>query len=300
MARTAQSQDGAGTESDRASIAEIEQKRVDLPQGPIAFREVGQGPPVVFVHGLLVDGRLWNGVADQLSSRCRCIVPDWPMGSHRLAMRPDADLTPPGTAGTVADFIAALGLDDVTLVGNDTGGAITQILVTSRPERIGRLVLTNCDSYEHFPPGVFKAMPAIAKLPGGMAAMAAPFRIGALRRATFAQFVKKPFDPRLPDAWLEPSLHDRDVMRDLRKFTAGVNKRYTLEAAKRFGQLEMPVLLVWGTDDGFFKLSHAERLAAAIPNSRIETIPDAKTFVPLDQPAAVADAIAGFAAPTTK
>ena len=280
-----------------ASIGTTEHKQVDLPQGAIAYREVGSGPPVVFVHGLLVDGRLWDGVADELAGRARCIVADWPMGAHRLPMKPDADLSPPGTVSTIAGFIEALGLDDVTLVGNDTGGAICQILVTSRPERIGRLVLTNCDSYEHFPPGPFKLMPPIAKLPGGMAAMAAPFRIGALRRATFSQLVKHPVDPHLPDSWLEAALQDRDVMRDLAKFTAGVNKRYTLEAAGRFGQLEMPVLLAWGTDDRFFKLSHAERLAEAIPNSRIEKIDDARTFVPLDQPAAVADAIAGHIAP---
>jgi pimeloyl-ACP methyl ester carboxylesterase len=284
----------AASQRNQASISSAERKRVDLPQGPIAYREVGSGPPVVFVHGLLVDGRLWDGVADALAGRCRCIVPDWPMGAHRLPMRPDADLSPPAVAATVSDFIAALGLEEVTLVGNDTGGAICQILVTSRPERIGRLVLTNCDSYEHFPPGVFKAMPPIAKLPGGMALMAAPFRIGAMRRATFAQFVSGPIDSSLPDAWLEASLHDSGVMRDLRKFVAGVNKRYTLEAAERFGRLELPVLLVWGTDDSFFKLPHADRLAAAIPGARIEKVEGAKTFIPLDQPAAVADAIAGF------
>jgi pimeloyl-ACP methyl ester carboxylesterase len=286
----------AAAQNSSASIASSEQKRVDLPQGPIAYREVGQGPPVVFVHGLLVDGRLWYDAADELASRCRCIVADWPMGAHRLAMKGDADLTPPAMAATIAGFIEALGLEDVTLVGNDTGGAICQILVTSRPERIGRLVLTNCDSYEHFPPGPFKLMPPIAKLPGGMAAMAAPFRIGALRRATFSALVKHPMNADLADAWLEAALEDRDVMRDLAKFTAGVNKRYTLEAAKRFGQLEMPVLLAWGAEDRFFKLSHAERLQAAIPNARIETIDDARTFVPLDQPAAVADAIAGHIA----
>ena len=279
-------------------IALAEHHEVRLPSGPVRYREVGSGPPVVFVHGLLVDGRLWDGVADVLAQHCRCIVPDWPMGSHVAPMRPDADLTPTGVASTIADFIAALELDDVTVVGNDSGGAITQILITTKPERIGRVVLTNCDSYEHFPPGVFKAMPAIAKLPGGMAVMAAPFRIGAMRRATYSQFVRKPLDPQLPDAWLEPSLRDRGVMRDLRKFTAGVNKRYTLEAAERFGQLDLPVLLAWGKDDAFFKPAHAERLAAAIPGARIEWIEDGKTFVPLDQPDAVAAAIGSFVGAT--
>src|SRR3954452_8383668 len=153
----------AADQNTTTSIGTAEQMRAELPQGPIAYREVGSGPPVVFVHGLLVDRRLWDGVADRLGGRARCIAPDWPMGSHRLPMRPDADLSPPGMAATIAGFIDSLSLDDVTLVGNDTGGAICQILVTSHPERIGRLVLTNCDSYEHFPPGPFKLMPSIAK-----------------------------------------------------------------------------------------------------------------------------------------
>ena len=258
---------------------------------------MGSGAPVVFVHGLLVDGRLWDGVADQLASWFRCIVPDWPMGSHRLPMNPAADLSPPGMAAIVADFLDALDLDDVTVVGNDSGGAISQVFATTRPERLGRLVLTNCDSFEHFPPAPFNLMPPIAKLPGGMTVLAAPFRIGALRRATYSVLVKHTIDPGLVDAWLEPALADRGVMRDLRKFTAGMNKRHTLAAAERFGQLEQPVLLAWAPEDRVFKLAHAERLAAALPNARIETIEDAKTFVPLDQPAAVADAIARFAAP---
>ncbi len=163
---------------------------VTLPAGTIRYREAGEGPPVVFVHGYLVDGRLWDGVVDRLSDRCRCIAPDWPIGAQQVAMSPDADLTPYGIAAIVAGFLEALDLDDVTIVGNDSGGAMSQVLVTRHPERIGRLVLTNCDTHENFPPGIFKAMPPLAKLPGGMTLLAAPFRIGALARAAFRPFAK--------------------------------------------------------------------------------------------------------------
>ena len=266
---------------------------VELPQGPIRYREAGGGEPIVFVHGLLVDGRLWDGPAERLSGSFRCLLPDWPMGSHKAGMNPDADLSPPGVAHLIADFLAALGLERVTIVGNDSGGAISQVLVTRHPERIARLVLTNCDSFESFPPFPFNAMPPIARVPGGMTALALPFRLGPLRRATYGQLAKRPIAPELVDDWLA-SLSDPDIKRDARKFTGGMHKRHTLEAARRFEQLEIPVLLAWAPEDRFFKLAQAERLQHAIPNARLETIPDAKTFVSLDQPDRLAELIAGF------
>jgi pimeloyl-ACP methyl ester carboxylesterase len=272
----------------------IRSEEVKVPQGTIRYREAGEGDPVVFVHGYLVDGRLWSETAEHLSASCRCIVPDWPLGAHRIAMDPDADLSPPGIADVIAEFLAALDLDGVTIVANDTGGAMSQVLVTRRPDRIARLVLTNCDSHSNFPPSLFKAMPAIAKLPGGMAAMALPFRIGTLRRAAFAPFAKTKIPPELVDSWLEPSRSDRGVMNDTRKVTVGMNKRYTLDAAEKLAGFERPTLLAWAPEDRVFPLSYAERLAETIPDSRIETIEDARTFVPLDQPQRLAGLVAGF------
>src|SRR6185295_14916136 len=207
-------------------------KEIDLPAGTVRYREAGEGAPVVFVHGYLVDGRLWDGVVDRLADRFRCIAPDWPIGAQRIAMKPDADLSPPGIADMIDSFLAALDLDDVTIVGNDSGGAMSQVLVTRHPERVGRLVLTNCDTHENFPPGIFKTMPPIAKLPGGMAVLSAPFRVGALARAAFKPFAKTAIPPELIASWMEPGLHDPEVRRDARKVTAGMNKRYTLAAAE--------------------------------------------------------------------
>ena len=131
-----------------------------LPQGTIRYRERGNGEPIVFVHGLLVNGDLWRKVVPTLAKDFRCITPDWPLGSHEVPMNPDADLTPTGLAKLVADFLAALELENVTLVGNDTGGALSQIVVTEHPERIARLVLTPCDAFEVFPPRLFKYLSA--------------------------------------------------------------------------------------------------------------------------------------------
>lgn len=277
------------------STAATQRKEIELPAGRIRYREAGEGKPVVFVHGYLVDGRLWDGVVDNLSSRFRCLAPDWPIGANQIAMNPGADLSPYGIAELIANFLEALDLSDVTIVGNDSGGAMSQVLVTRHPERIGRLVLTNCDTHENFPPGIFKAMPPIAALPGGMAVLAAPFRIGALARAAFRPFARTTIPPELIASWMRPGLHDPGVKRDAKKVTAGMNKRYTLEAAEKLRGSELPILLTWAPGDRYFPIRYAERLASEAGNARIVQIADAKTFVPLDQPQRLAEEIAQFA-----
>ena len=271
-----------------------QRKEIDLPAGRIRYREAGAGPPIVFVHGYLVDGRLWDGVVDRLADRFRCLAPDWPIGAQQIAMNPDADLTPPGIAALISSFLEALDLEDVTIVGNDSGGAMSQVLVTTHPERIGRLVLTNCDTHENFPPGIFKAMPPIAKLPGGMAILAAPFRVPALARLAFKPFARTTIPAELIASWMAPATSDSGVMRDAKKVTGGMNKRYTLAAAEKLRGSQLPILLTWAPGDKYFPISYAERLASEAGNATIVRIEDAATFVPLDQPARLAEEIAAF------
>ncbi|HVO55468.1 MAG TPA: alpha/beta hydrolase [Solirubrobacterales bacterium] len=272
-----------------------ERKEIQLAAGRLRYREAGAGKPVVFVHGYLVDGRLWDGVVDRLSASHRCLAPDLPFGAHQTAMRPDADLSPIGLAAIVADFLTHHELEDVTIVGNDSGGAISQVLASRHPERIGRLVLTNCDTHENFPPGIFKAMPPLAKLPGGMTAMATPFRIGAVGRRAFKPFARTQIPPDLVASWLSPSLRDSGVRHDLKKVTIGLDKRYTLEAAAALRGSQLPILLAWAPGDKYFPISYAERLAGEAGNARLVPIADAKTFVPLDQPRRLAEEITQFA-----
>jgi pimeloyl-ACP methyl ester carboxylesterase len=276
----------------------IRSEEVKLPQGTIRYRDLGEGEPIVFVHGYLVDGRLWTETAEQLATSHRCLVPDWPLGAHAIAMNEDADLTPPGIARLIADFLEALDLRGVTIVANDSGGAMSQVLVTRHPERIGRLVLTNCDTFENFPPSVFKLLPPLAKLPGAMTAIGLPFRVPALRRAAFAPFAKRPIPAELVDSWMEPSQSDRAINRDTAKVTAGMNKRFTLEAAERLRDFDRPTLIAWAPEDRVFKLADARKLAETIPGARLETIDDARTFVALDQPQRLAEMIGTFVAET--
>jgi pimeloyl-ACP methyl ester carboxylesterase len=271
-----------------------QRKEVKLPAGTIRYREAGQGKPVVFVHGFLVDSRLWDGVVDHLSDRCRCLAPDWPMGAQQVAMNPDADLSPPGVARLIADFLDRLELEDVTIVGNDSGGAVSQVLVANHPERIGRLALTNCDTHENFPPGIFKAMPPLAKLPGGMFVLSAPFRIPAVARGAFKPFARTKIPNDLVASWMQPATSDSGVMHDAKKFTAGMNKRHTLAAAEKLRTSDVPIRLLWAPGDKFFPIKYAERLAGEVKNAEIVQIQNAKTFVPLDQPQRVAEEIAEF------
>jgi pimeloyl-ACP methyl ester carboxylesterase len=273
-------------------------REAKVPGGTISYREAGSGPPVVFIHGLLVNGLLWRKVVPELEGSFRCIVPEMPLGSHPVALEEDADLSPIGLGKLIDDFLTALDLSDVTLVANDTGGALSQIYATRHPDRLGRLVLTNCDAYENFLPPAFRPLQWISKVPGGTGMIANSLRVKPMRRSpmAFGWLTKRPVDAEVLEAWCRPSIDDRDVRRDLGKVLRGIDTRYTIEAADKLGSLEQPVLLAWAPEDRFFKIGFAERLAAAIPNSRLEQIPDSRTFISEDQPQRLAELIGEFAA----
>ena len=280
-------------------------KELSIPQGRIRYRVEGSGDAIVFVHGFLVDGTLWREVTPRLAGSYRCVVPDLPLGSHRLPMRSDADLSPPGLAHLIDDFMAALGLEGVTLVANDTGGAIAQLVAANHPERLARLVLTPSDTYKDFFPPAFRYLQLVARIPGGIPVLMQTMRPRAMRRAPIAYgwLTKRRIEDDLLDRWVEPAMGDPAVRRDAVKMLRGVSNRYTVDAAERLRDFDRPVLIAWAPEDRFFKLRYAERLAAAIPSARLERIEDARTFVSEDQPERLAELIAAFigetlAAPT--
>jgi pimeloyl-ACP methyl ester carboxylesterase len=268
---------------------------ITLPQGTIHYRDSGDGPPIVFVHGLLVDGALWRKVTPLLDGEARTIVPDLPLGSHRLAMNADAELSPATVARLVGDLLAALDLEDVTLVGNDTGGAISQLVALDHGERLGRLVLTNCDCFEVFPPKEFVPMVKAARVPGALYAAVQPMRAAAARRSPLAYgWLAHEIPDEVTGAWIQPFLDDADVRRDAATFMKAIDKGTMLDAAARLPSLKIPSLVVWGQDDRFFSAELGRRLAATLPNARLEPIAGARTFVSEDAPEALADAIRGF------
>jgi pimeloyl-ACP methyl ester carboxylesterase len=232
----------------------------------------------------------------ELSRDFRCFSLDMPLGSHLKPMPKDADLSPYALADLIADAIEALGLDKVTLVGNDTGGALSQLVATRRPERIGRLVLTPCDAFDNFPPSIFKWALAPAQVPALVPLVFGPLRLRAPRRLPFAfgWLTKRPIDRDAEDSYVLPPLSDSGVRRDVAKILRGVDPKYTLEAAEKLRDFHSPALLAWASEDRFFPPEHAERLAKIIPDARVELIDDSYSFVPEDQPGRLAELIAGF------
>jgi pimeloyl-ACP methyl ester carboxylesterase len=271
---------------------------IQLETGTIHYEEEGprDGRPVVFVHGYLMGGDLWGELARRLAGRgLRCLMPTWPLGAHRQAMKPDADTSPRGVATTIARFLDALDLEDVVLVGNDTGGALCQVVAVDHPQRLGAVVLTNCDAFDNFPPKIFRPLIAAAKLPGGLKAVFAPLKTAAARKSPAGYGMLSHHDvDHLASGWVK-GLEQAGVLEDVRRFTLGLDPEVTQDAASRLSGFDRPVLLAWGTDDKLFPLEHAHRLAAILPNARVEAIPDSRTFVMLDQPDRLADLVAEVA-----
>jgi pimeloyl-ACP methyl ester carboxylesterase len=271
---------------------------ITLPQGTIRYRDKGDGPTVVFVHGALVDGRLWEPVVERLAGDVRCVVPDLPLGSHSTPVRPDADLSPTGLAQLIADFMAALDLEDVTLVGSDTGGALSQFVAGRHPERLARLALTNCDAFENFPPKAFRGL-IVAARTGTLSALMLPMRLRGLRRLPLAYgwLTKHPLPDDVIDGWVQPYLTNGGIRRDTRRFLAAVDPGLLLDNVPRLTAFDRPVLIAWAPEDRFFPLEDAHRLAAVFPDARVEEIADARTFVSWDQPDRLADLLRTFVRP---
>ncbi|MEV6767523.1 alpha/beta hydrolase [Nocardia sp. NPDC051030] len=269
---------------------------VDLPGGRIRYYDSGEGAPIVFVHGLLVNADLWRKVVPGLvAAGYRCVAPEWPLGSHEIPV-PTADLTPTGVADLIAAFLERLDLRDVTLVANDTGGAITQVLLARNRSRVGRVVLASVDSYESFLPGPLKGLPWIARIPGSVRATIEPMRIRALQRLPigFGWVAKRPIPPDIADSYLLPSRNSAAIRKDLRRLLKTLKSRYTLDAAKHFGKIDIPVLVAWASEDKFFPVSFAERLAKDFPKATLTLIDDSYTFLPEDQPELLTSAILEF------
>lgn len=276
--------------------------RLALKQATLDYRVLGpeDSPhaPVLFVHGILVDNKLWFDVAEELARQgFRCILPTWPLGSHRIPVDEGADLSPRGVALMIHQVMTALDLNDVTLVGNDTGGGLCQFVVDAYPDRVGRLVLTNCDAFDKFPPFPFPLVFALLRGPRSIKTLFAQMKLTALRHSPvgFGLLMNEP-DAALTDSWLQPCRSDARICRDLATLLRRVAVTDLTEVSTRFGQFTKPVTLVWGRRDRCFTPALGRRLASSFPNSALIEVPDAKTFVAIDNPRAVIDAIASVGA----
>jgi pimeloyl-ACP methyl ester carboxylesterase len=273
---------------------------VRLAAGGVDYGDTGgDGPVLVLLHGLAMDGRVWDQVIDELGSGYRCLTPTLPFGAHRVALNADADLSLRGIGRIVADFLGRLDLHDVTLVFNDWGGAQTMI-ADGLMERVARLVLTPCEAFENYPPGIPGRVAALSgRLPGGLSIMRMTLQSRPLRQLPFiyGRMSRRGVPEELMQSWLEP-LRIAAIRRDLRKYVTAARggRRDMLAATRALGSFEKPVLVVWGPDDRMMRPANGRRLAGAFPDARLVEVQGSYVLMPIDQPLAVSQALRGFIA----
>jgi pimeloyl-ACP methyl ester carboxylesterase len=277
-----------------------EARTLDLAQGTIEYFERGRGPTVVLVHGWVANANLWRKVVDALHEDFRCLALDLPLGAHRVTMPLGADLGPDGIAALIASVLERLELTDVTLVGNDSGGAYSQIAVARHTDRVGRLVLTSCETpYDDWPPAQFGHLRIIARDLASLRQAAEGLRDPDFRRSAYgaaAGIAKHPIADEVLDSYALPGCYDPEVLRDVAVVMSSASTAAVRSAGQRLIQgPSLPVLLVWSREDSVFPLVHAERYAHALPAGVLVVIDDAYSFTPEDQPTVVAGAIRRFA-----
>ena len=273
---------------------------IELSAGPVEYTDTGgDGPVLVFVHGLLMDASLWDGPIAELSADYRCLAPTLPLGAHRQAMHADADLSLPAVARLVAEFLDRLGLRDVTLVGNDTGGALVQLVMCDGAARVARVVLASCEAFDNFPPGLTgKALVLAGKLPPPVFGLfMQQMRLRVIRRLPIAFGSLTRRGDAATARWVQPVLTQpgirRDTVRALR--AAGADTGFLVRAAERLPGFDRPALVVWASADRVMPPEHGRRLAGLLPHGRLVEVDDSYTLIPLDQPARFAQVIREFA-----
>ncbi len=271
-------------------------QEIELSAGIIEYEDTGgNGPVVVLLPGLAMDSSLWRHVVRELRDDHRCVIPTLPLGGHRHPMRADADLSPRAIARLEAEFLEVLDLREVTLVGNDSGAFL--FAVRQFPERIARLVITPCEAFENFPPGLpGRAVALAARVPGGLNVLAQALRVHALRclPLTFGWMAKRPIPHEVTDAWLRPVIHQREIRRDLIKYVLAGKKGDMLTAAEGLRSFDRPALVIWAVEDRVMPPEHGRRFAELLPHGRLVEITDSYTLIPEDQPAKLAALIREF------
>jgi len=272
-------------------------KSVDVTAGTIEYREDGDpsGPPVVLLHGLLMNDAQWNLALPLLPSGFRYLLPILPMGGHRIPMRQNADLTLPGMVDVVADFLDALDVADVTLVVTDWGGPLF-LTDVGRDKRVARLVICPSEAFDNFPPGFPGKVAWLASRNTLTVSLAMrQLKIGWLRRQwlMFGQMAKKPVPQDIVDKWLTAGLIDRRIRQDLVKYCrTKFDKADLIRATNRLADFDGGVLVLWSRNP-VMPDDHATHLAD-LTGGTLRYIDDANVLVMLDQPEQTALEIGAF------
>jgi pimeloyl-ACP methyl ester carboxylesterase len=260
----------------------------------IEYSDSGTGPTVLFVHCVYVTGALWNDVVAELGEGFRCIAPTWPLGAHSTATD-GADIGAEAASRRIVHFMEALDLTEATVVANDTGGGLVLASLgdsTLDTSRIARLVLTNCDSYEHFPPGSFAQIVKVCRFSSAIGGGILRLLATGPGQSFFIKAVSK--HPPTPERQREifgAFATSGAARHDAVTVTASLDPALTIKAGPAIEAFDKPVTLTWGTEDDLFPLDHAHRLRDAFPHSTLIEIPDCSTFVMVDAPQKLAAAI---------
>ncbi|WP_306361207.1 alpha/beta fold hydrolase [Nocardia sp. CC227C] len=270
---------------------------VDIAAGRIHYAERGEGPPVVLLHGLFMNHTVWDRVLDRLPEGFRYLLPDLPLGAHPEPMRADADLSLRGQNRIIADFLAALDLREATLVHNDWGGGLF-LTAYGLDERVGRLIITPCEAFDNFPPGLPGRMSVLASyVPGGLWLALRQLRISWLRDSPlmFGRMARRPLPDDVVHGWTEPGLRDRRIRRDLRSYTrSGLRKAELIADTEALRNFSGDALVLWSAAGKVMPREHGRRLAELLPRGRLVEIDDAYVLSMLDRPEAVAAAMTSF------
>jgi len=269
---------------------------VAVPAGTLEYRERGSGRPIVFVHGAAVNGDLWRAVAPAFADEHRCVVVDLPLGGHAIPLRPGVDMSLFGLADILASFLDALDLHDVMLVANDTGGAISQALVSRGADCVSRLVLTSCDAFDTYPPRAIAYLKPTVRVPPALWLLTKAMRRPLLQRTPLAYgwATHAPMPPEIMRSYLGGIRANPGVRRDFAGMLRMADRRDMRRASESVGAFTGPALVIWGADDRFFPRADGEELARLLPGGRFELVPDSRTFIPEDQPARLVELLRGF------
>jgi pimeloyl-ACP methyl ester carboxylesterase len=246
-------------------------RSVQTASGRISYTEQGAGPVALFVHGVLLNGRLWRHQLAHLSDIRRCIAIDL-LAHGDTEIAPDQDVSVTANANMLKEFLDALKIEQVDLVGNDSGGGIAQIFAASYPERVRSLTLTDCDAHDNWPPEAFKPFLATAAAGGLRRTLDAMLSDKSIYRSPQALGPAYEHPERLNDdsieKYLRPLVRSEQRTRDLQRFLAAFDNKHTLAIEARLKTLKAPTLIVWGTDDVYFDVKWSRWLAETIPGAR--------------------------------
>jgi pimeloyl-ACP methyl ester carboxylesterase len=246
-------------------------RSVSTPSGRIAYVEVGQGPVALFVHGVLLNSHLWRHQLSELADIRRCIAVDL-LAHGDTEIAPAQDVSVTANAKMLVQFLDALGIDAVDLVGNDSGGGIAQIFAAENPSRVRTLTLTDCDAHDNWPPDAFKPfleMAAAGGLRDTLEAMLANKNVYRSAQALGPAYEHpEEVTDETIETYLRPLVRSQQRTRDFQRFLAEFDCRHTLAAEAGLRKLRAPTLIVWGTDDIYFDVQWSHWLADTIPGTR--------------------------------